>query len=363
MLAADHPGRRGVDPHASHLPVPGPGPAPGVRDQQLHRRERPGRRDVRHDAARAADQRRRGAALPHILERQRRDEPDHRHLRRHARSGSRHRGRAEPRQRRPGSPAGRGEADGRVRHQELTELRVRRRDLLARRSLRPALHEQLRRRVRARQPEAHRRRRRRPDLRRAALRDAVVARAGPDGEPRADRHGRAGRAARAERAGGRGTGGTAAGAGRPELPDQRARRGAAERAFRVRGRHREGGPGRDTRPAEGHRPCRAGRRGLRVDSAVQRKGCGGPRGHAALDRECARSRKGGIRRAGSLVGALPAGDGGPSRLGFHGDRERVDPGGRDHARRSHRARRARDVPVPRRLARDADPHCHDPGVA
>ena len=52
--------------------VPGAGAAAGQRDRDLHRRQRAGSRDGRHDAARAGDQRRRGHALHDLVEHEQR---------------------------------------------------------------------------------------------------------------------------------------------------------------------------------------------------------------------------------------------------------------------------------------------------
>ena len=81
----------------------------------------------------------------------------------------------------------RGEGRRRHRQQVVERVRLRRGHLLGPRAVRPAVHEQLRRRLHPRRAEAGARRRRRPDLRRAEVLDAPLAGRRPAGQPAARR--------------------------------------------------------------------------------------------------------------------------------------------------------------------------------
>ena len=170
LLARHRAGRRAGDPDDADRLVSGGGAADGVGHRDLYRRQRRDGRDGGHDAARAGDQRRRGHALHVLVEHQQRRQPDHRDLRRHARSGHRRRRRAEPRQ--PGDrPAARpksGSSASPSRRSARTSSRPARVYSETRR-VRRALRLELHRRLRQGRAEARPRRRRRRSLRRAQV--------------------------------------------------------------------------------------------------------------------------------------------------------------------------------------------------
>ena len=112
--------------------------------------------------------------------------------------------------------------------------------------------------------------RQRPDLRRAPLLDAAVARPRQARQPRPDGGRRRQRAARAEHPGRGRRHRAVADARRSAVPDQRARGGPAARAQRVRERHHQGRRRRLAGADEGRRHGGARRRNLRDRSCASR---------------------------------------------------------------------------------------------
>ena len=143
LRPADHSRRRGLYSHAAHRTIPGPRASAGRCRRRLYRGQRSDCRIRRYYASRAADQRRRRHEVHHLLQRQQRHQPDHRYLRSQPRSRPRRRRHREPRQHCFRTSPHCGQASRSHRRQDLAELRLRRRRLLARRPLLHALHEQL----------------------------------------------------------------------------------------------------------------------------------------------------------------------------------------------------------------------------
>ena len=100
LLPADHPRGRHLDPDAADRALSRSGAAGGGRLGVLHGRERHGRRDRGHDAARAGDQRRRGHALHDLVEHEHRRRVDQRDVRGRPQRRPGRGGRAESRERR-----------------------------------------------------------------------------------------------------------------------------------------------------------------------------------------------------------------------------------------------------------------------
>ena len=145
---------------------------------------------------------------------------------------------------------------------------------------------------------------------------------------------------------------------------ERARRRPAHRGRRVRGRRRQGRPGRRARAREGRRPRRARRRELLVAPAVRRRRGVGHRHPAAADGQRHRGRSpASSEELERLRAELPAGARGADRVRQRRRRAGVDHRGAEDARRGDRPRRARDVPVPAELAQHADSGDHHSGLA
>ena len=106
---------------AAGRPVSGDRPADHVRHRQLPRRQRQGRRRHRRRADRAGSQRRRKHDLHVVAEHQRRPDDPRRHLQAGDQSGPGPGAGAEPRGRRRGQAARRGEAPGRDHEEEVPE--------------------------------------------------------------------------------------------------------------------------------------------------------------------------------------------------------------------------------------------------
>ncbi len=284
-------------PDAAHRAVSGAGAAAGHGQQLLHRRQRTDGRKRRHHPARTGHQRRRRPALHDVEQHQQRRQPGHRHLRAVARPGSGRGGRAEPRLHRARPPAQRGEEHRRHGDQGQHGVCHGRRRLRGKRPVRPAVSQQLPRRLRPRRAQAHPRRCRRPHLRRAQVRDAPVAR--PDAPGRTRHHGqrRHRRVARAERAGRRRCGRPAPGCLGAALPDQRARRRTAHRAGAVREHHRQGRQRRHADPAGRGGPRRDRRGGLQQRAPIQRRRGRGLCRHSAAHGQRPRRVRTGARRA------------------------------------------------------------------
>ena len=191
--------------------------------------ERAGRRRHGDDAARAADQRRRGHDLHVLVELERRLFDDHRHLQRRLSARYRRGRRAEPRVAGGVVAAGDRQSGRRDDQEAEPELRSDRQSDLARPVGRSGHAVELRLSADRRSVEAAARRRRRPDLRRAALFDARLARSRQARQSRRDRGRRPERDRRAERPGRRRQDRPVAGAGRNPVRDagQRRRGGSA----------------------------------------------------------------------------------------------------------------------------------------
>ena len=185
--------------HAAGLGISASGAADGGGHHAISGRLRANRLRHRRRADRAGDQRRRGHAVslqPGDLERA---VDDHGHVQARHRSRQGPGAGAEPRRDRAAAAAGRGAAQRRRHPQEQPRHPDGRVHAVAGRHVRPALHQQLRAAAGPRPVAPARRHRRHPDVRRARLFDAAVARsrqdrhAGPDrgrgggGDPRAKR--------------------------------------------------------------------------------------------------------------------------------------------------------------------------------
>ena len=172
--AADR--RRARLHHAAGLGISAGGAADRRRHHAISRRL--GADRVRHGggADRAGDQRRRGHAVPLQPSDLERPAHHHRHLQARHRPGQGPGAGAEPGRDRATAAAGGSAAAGRRHPQELARHPDGRVHAVARRQLRPALHLELCAAAGPRPVAAARRRRRHPDVRRARLFDAAVAR-------------------------------------------------------------------------------------------------------------------------------------------------------------------------------------------
>ena len=255
---------------------------------------------------RAGDQRRRGHAVslqPGDLER---PAHHHRHLQ------ARHRPRqgagagAEPRRDRAAAAARGGAAQRRRHPQELARHPDGRVHAVARRHVRSALHLQLHVAAGPRSAFAARRRRRHPDVRRARLLDAVVARSRPDRQCRSDIERGAGSDPRAEPAD---HGRTDRGAAdcRSRIPAEPRLHWPPQRYQAVRGHRGEGRLRRPYRAAARRRPRRARCAVLRhqqphTAQVGRRNG-----GDATARIERARHREANLRHDGAAQDELPEG--------------------------------------------------------
>ena len=163
-------------PVASHCALSGARASPDQRHHRVHRRQCRARRDGGHHSARTADQRRRGNALHHVDERERRHEQRQRGVRPFAQSGHRFGRRAKSGGHRRGATARASAAGWRHRHQVVEHDRASGRPLRRPRAVLEPIHQQLRRRLPARLAPAHQGGRRGADLRRAAVLDAALVR-------------------------------------------------------------------------------------------------------------------------------------------------------------------------------------------
>ena len=145
----------------------------------LHRRQRADGGERGHHAARTGHQRRRGHDLHDLLVDQLGRLDDHGHVRHLARPGPGRRRRPEPRQLGARTHAGRRPDQRHHRHEGHRRVHGRAGLLQQGQPLHQPVHQQLSGPLRPRRDQARARRRRRHHLRRAALRDAAVARPQP----------------------------------------------------------------------------------------------------------------------------------------------------------------------------------------
>ena len=321
-------------------------------------RQRPGRGDRGHHPARAADQRRRGPEVPHLQQRQRRHQPDHRHLRPDPRPRPGRGGRPEPREHRawaacPPRSSRRASPCSRAPATSCSAAAVYAEDG----RYDTAVHQQLPRRLRARLAQAREGRGRRLHLRRAPLRHAAVARPGARGRAAASPpptwwprcasrtcRWRRGRWASSRRPPGQTFQISVRAVGRLSEP-----RG-------VRGHHRQA-----PRTAPLVRLKDVGRVELGAEdyaSDLQFNGqdAVGIAHHPALQRQ----RAGGatarrIAELERLAQRFPPGHEVPRRLRHHGGGERVHPRRALHPGRGHRPRHPGHLRLPGGLAQHADP--------
>ena len=350
-------------PDPADRAVPAARGATGRGHDLLHRRQRAGGRVGGDDAARTGDQRRRGHVIHDLVERQRRHLPDHGDLRRDAEHRPRRRRRPESRLPGRGPAAERGQAGRHHRQQAGDRLRARRRRLREERRVRPALHQQLSRRLREGRAQAHPGSRRGVHLRRTQVLDAAVARPGPTGRPQPHGDGRRRRAPRAERPGRRRPGRTGARPRRTDVPNQRPCGWPAHGARGVREHHRACRRRRRAGAVEGRRPGRARRRELLDQPALQRSRLGRDWRRPAADGQRAGGVCGSHRRNAAAWHAVSARHGLRARLRHDHGRLGVDSRGADDAGRSDPARGAGDVPVPAGLAQHPHPGDHHSGRA
>ncbi len=361
-----------VDPRAGGLhllfsaagrAVPRHHAAAGRRQRRLSGRERAGRRRHGNHAAGAADQRRCRHDLHVVVELQRRLFDDHHHVRRRLSAEYRSRRRAESR-RAGGIVAAADRQSGRGDDQEAEpELRPHRQSHLAGRFGRSGGAQQLRLSADRRSAQASAGRRRRPDLRRAPLFDARLARSRQAGESRHHRRRRAECGRRAECAGRRRQDRPVAGPRGHAVRDAGERGWPIERSRPVR-RHRgarECGR-RLGRAAPRRRPHRAWSAPVRIHGVLRRRPDGGAGDLSDGRLECPRSAAERQGQDGGAVEALSQGH--RLRHALRHDAFRL----RRHARCRHHfgtgadSGRRRCLRLPPELAHHDHSHHRDSGV-